>query len=56
MDIKEYIQSRDLVKWTLKLIADVAKQLNVSDLKIGLLLANTQALKQIIEGKTFHLH
>lgn len=56
MDAEEYIQSRGLVEWTLKLIVDVTKQLNVPNLKIGLLLANTQALKQIIEGKTFHSH
>lgn len=56
MDAKEYIQSRSLVERTLKFIAGVAKRPDVPDLKTGLLLANTQALKQIIKGKTFHLH
>lgn len=55
MDAKEYIRSRSLVEWTLKFIAGAAKWPDVFDLKSGLLLANSQAVRQIIGGKTFYL-
>ncbi|MCJ1349570.1 hypothetical protein MMC31_007811 [Peltigera leucophlebia] len=55
VDAEEYIRCKGLVGRTLQLIAGVAKQRDVSNLKTGLLLANTQAVKQIMEGKTFHL-
>lgn len=54
MDAEEYIRSRGLVERTLKLIAAVAKRRDVPDLKTGLLLANTQAVRRIMEGKTFY--
>lgn len=56
MDVKEYIWYKGLVEQTLKLIAGIAKWFDIFDLKTGLLLANIQAVKHIIEGKTFYLH
>lgn len=56
MDAEEYIRYSGLVEQTLKLIAGVARWLDIPDLNTGLLIANTQANKQIIEGKTFHLY
>lgn len=53
MDAEEYIWSRGLIKQTLKLIT---KRPNVLNLKTGLFLVNIQAVKQIMEGKTFYLH
>ncbi len=54
MNTKEYIYCQDLVKRSFKLIVSVVNECDVLDLKIVLLLANTQAVKQIIEGKTFY--
>ncbi len=54
MDAEEYIRCQGLVKQSLKLIASVANWRDVPDLKTGLLLANTQAVRRIIERKTFH--
>ncbi|MCJ1342679.1 hypothetical protein MMC31_000866, partial [Peltigera leucophlebia] len=54
VDAEEYIRTRGLVGWTLQLIAGVSKRRDVPDLRTGLLLANTQAVKRIMEGKTFH--
>lgn len=45
MDAKEYVRSKGLIEWILKLIVGVAKQSNVLDLKTSLLLANTQAVR-----------
>lgn len=45
MDAKEYIQSRGLIEWILKLITGVAKRSNILDLKTNLFLANTQAVR-----------
>lgn len=56
VDAEEYIRCKGLIERTLKLIASVAKRRDVPDLKIGLLLANTQAVRRIMERKTFHLH
>ncbi len=54
MDVQEYIRYQGLVERSLKFIARVANWRDVLNLKTGLLLANTQAVKQIMEGKTFH--
>ena len=56
MDAEKYIWSKSLVKQILKLITGVAKQPDVPNLKTSLFLANTQAVRQIIEEKTFYLH
>ncbi len=53
-DAEEYIRCQGLVERSLKLIASVANRRDVPDLKTGLLLANTQAVRRIMEGKTFH--
>lgn len=55
-DAEEYIRCQSLVKHSLKLIASIANCREVSDLKTGLLLANTQAVRQIMGGKTFYLY
>ncbi len=55
MAVEEYIRCQGLVERSFKLIASVANRRDVPDLKTGLLLANTQAIRQIMEGKTFHL-
>lgn len=55
MDAEKYIRCQSLVQQSLKLIASITNQHDVPDLKIGLLLANIQAVRQIIEGKTFYL-
>lgn len=44
-----------MVKRSLRLIASIPNWHDVPDLKTGLFLANTQAIRQIIEGKTFYL-
>ncbi len=54
VDAEEYIHCQGLVEQSLKLITSIANRRDVPDLKTGLLLANTQAVRQIIEGKTFH--
>lgn len=54
MDAEEYIRCQGLVKWSLKLIASVANWRDIPDLKTGLLWANIQAVKQIMEEETFH--
>ncbi len=51
MDAEEYIRYQSLVKRSLKLIANVANWRDVLNLKTGLLLANTLAIRRIIEGK-----
>lgn len=48
-----YIRSQAHTERTLKLIASVALRRDVEDLQTGLLLANTQAVRRITEGKTF---
>ncbi len=53
-DAKEYIRCQGFVERALKLIASVTNRCNVPDLKTGLLLAKTQAVRQIIERKIFH--
>lgn len=55
IDIEEYIRCRSLVECTLKLIVSVAKRRDIPNLKTGLFLATTQAVKEIMEGKSFHL-
>lgn len=55
MDAEKYIRCQSLVQQFLILIASVTNRHDVPDLKIGLLLANIQAVRQIIEGKTFYL-
>ncbi len=55
VDAAEYIRCQGLVEWSLKLIASVPNRCNVPDLKTGLFLANTQAVRRIMKGKTFHL-
>lgn len=45
-----------MVERTLKLIVSIAKWPNIPHLKTGLLLANTQAVRQIIKRKIFHLY
>ncbi len=54
VDAEEYIRCQGLVEQSLKLIASIANRRDVPDLKTGLLLANTQVVRQIMEGKTFH--
>ncbi len=54
VDVEECIRCQGLVEQSLKLIASVANQRDVSDLKTGLLLANTQGVRRIMEGKTFY--
>ncbi len=54
VDVEEYIRCQGLVEWSLKIIASVANRRDVPNLKTGLLLANTQAVRRIMEGKTFH--
>lgn len=54
VEAEGYIRSQGLLERSLKLIASVAKRRDVPDLKTGLLLANTHAVKRIMEGKTFH--
>ncbi len=54
LDAEEYIRCQGLIERSLKLIASIAKRRDVPDLKTGLLLANTQAVRQIMEEKTFH--
>lgn len=54
IDAEEYIRCQGLVERSFKFIASIANWRDVPELKTGLLLANTQAVKQIMEGKTFH--
>lgn len=56
MDAEEYIHYQSLVKRSLKLIVSITNWRDSLDLKTCLRLANTLAVRQIIEGKTFHLH
>ena len=53
-DTEEYIRCQGFIKRLLKLIASVTNQCNIPDLKTGLFLANTQAIRRIMEKKTFH--
>lgn len=52
---KKVYLCKSLVEQTLKFITGIAKRPNVSKLKTSLFLANTQAIRQMIERKTFHL-
>ncbi len=54
VDAEEYIRCQSLVERSLKLIASITNQRDIPDLKTGLFLANTQVVRQIMEGKTFH--
>lgn len=52
MEAEAYISGKGFAERTLKLVAGVAKRRDVPDLKTGLLLANTQAVRRIMEGTT----
>ncbi len=50
---ENYIKSKSFVKRILKLVAVVANRRDMPNLKMGLLLTNTQVVKRITEGSTF---
>ncbi len=50
---EHYIRSKGFVERTLKLMAVLANRRDVPDLKTGLLLANTQAVRRITKRSTF---
>lgn len=53
MAASSYIRGQGHVERTLKLIASVSVRRDVNDFETGLLLANTQAVRRITQGKTF---